>query len=61
MIEAVVFDVGETLVDETRAWSAWADHLGVPRLASIAIERLTDLPEALENPERRRRPRARLA
>lgn len=31
-IEAVVFDVGETLVDETRAWSIWADHLGVPRL-----------------------------
>jgi HAD superfamily hydrolase (TIGR01549 family) len=27
-----VFDVGETLVDETRAWSIWADHLGVPRL-----------------------------
>ena len=25
-------DVGETLVDETRAWSIWADHLGVPRL-----------------------------
>jgi FMN phosphatase YigB (HAD superfamily) len=31
-VQAVVFDVGETLVDETRAWSAWADHLGVPRL-----------------------------
>jgi HAD superfamily hydrolase (TIGR01509 family) len=31
-VEAVVFDVGETLVDETRAWSIWADHLGVPRL-----------------------------
>src|SRR5215211_411310 len=31
-IEAVVFDVGETLVDETRPWGAWADHLGVPRL-----------------------------
>src|SRR5512134_1719081 len=31
-IEAVVFDVGETLVDETRAWGIWADHLGVPRL-----------------------------
>jgi HAD superfamily hydrolase (TIGR01509 family) len=36
MIEAVVFDVGETLVDETRAWSAWADHLGVPRLTFMA-------------------------
>jgi FMN phosphatase YigB (HAD superfamily) len=31
-IEAVVFDVGETLADETRAWGAWADHLGIPRL-----------------------------
>ena len=31
-LQAVVFDVGETLVDETRAWSIWADHLGVPRL-----------------------------
>lgn len=31
-VKAVVFDVGETLVDETRAWSIWADHLGVPRL-----------------------------
>jgi HAD superfamily hydrolase (TIGR01549 family) len=31
MIEAVVFDVGETLVDETREYGAWADWLGVPR------------------------------
>jgi FMN phosphatase YigB (HAD superfamily) len=31
-IQAVVFDVGETLADETRAWGVWADHLGVPRL-----------------------------
>ena len=36
MIEAVVFDVGETLVDETRIWSAWADHLGIPRLTFMA-------------------------
>ena len=36
MIEAVVFDVGETLVDETRAWSGWADWLGVPRLTFMA-------------------------
>ena len=27
-----MFDVGETLVDETRIWSEWADWLGVPRL-----------------------------
>jgi HAD superfamily hydrolase (TIGR01549 family) len=31
MIEAVVFDVGETLIDETREYGTWADWLGVPR------------------------------
>jgi HAD superfamily hydrolase (TIGR01549 family) len=31
-IRAVVFDVGETLVDETRHWGEWADWMGVPRL-----------------------------
>jgi beta-phosphoglucomutase-like phosphatase (HAD superfamily) len=31
MIEAVVFDVGETLIDETREYGAWADWLGIPR------------------------------
>ena len=36
-IRAVVFDVGETLVDETRAWSLWADHLGVPRLTLFSV------------------------
>jgi HAD superfamily hydrolase (TIGR01549 family) len=35
-IRAVVFDVGETLLDETRAWSGWADWLGVPRLTFMA-------------------------
>ena len=35
-IRAVVFDVGETLVDETRAWGIWADHLGIPRLTFFA-------------------------
>lgn len=29
MIKAVVFDVGETLIDDTREWRAWADWLGV--------------------------------
>lgn len=33
MIRAVVFDVGETLIDETRDWGDWADWLGVPRFA----------------------------
>jgi HAD superfamily hydrolase (TIGR01662 family) len=36
-VEAVVFDVGETLVDETRVWSAWADRLGIPRLTFLAV------------------------
>jgi HAD superfamily hydrolase (TIGR01549 family) len=36
VIEAVVFDVGETLVDETRAWAGWADRIGVPRLTFMA-------------------------
>jgi HAD superfamily hydrolase (TIGR01549 family) len=31
VIEAVVFDVGETLVDETREYGTRADWLGVPR------------------------------
>ncbi len=35
-IKAVFFDVGETLVDETRSWGAWADFLGVPRLTFFA-------------------------
>jgi HAD superfamily hydrolase (TIGR01549 family) len=32
----VIFDVGETLVDETRVWSTWADVVGVPRLTFMA-------------------------
>jgi HAD superfamily hydrolase (TIGR01549 family) len=35
-IRAVVFDVGETLVDETRHWGEWADWLGVPRFGFFA-------------------------
>lgn len=31
MIKSVVFDVGETLVDESREYGTWADWLGVPR------------------------------
>lgn len=30
VIRCVVFDVGETLVDDTREWWGWADWLGVP-------------------------------
>jgi HAD superfamily hydrolase (TIGR01549 family) len=36
-VEAVVFDVGETLVDETRYWGDWADWLGVPRLTFFGV------------------------
>ncbi len=32
----VCLDVGETLIDETRVWSTWADVLGVPRLTFMA-------------------------
>jgi HAD superfamily hydrolase (TIGR01549 family) len=32
----VCLDVGETLVDETRVWSLWADMYGVPRLTFFA-------------------------
>lgn len=37
MIRAVVFDVGETLVDETREYGTWADWLGVPRHTFVAV------------------------
>ncbi|MER6462282.1 HAD family hydrolase [Streptomyces sp. NPDC001228] len=37
MIRAVVFDVGECLVDETREYGTWADWLGVPRHTFHAI------------------------
>lgn len=30
-VRAVVFDVGETLMDDTTFWGSWADWLGVPR------------------------------
>jgi HAD superfamily hydrolase (TIGR01549 family) len=32
----VCLDVGETLIDETRIWSTWADVVGVPRLTLMA-------------------------
>jgi len=37
VIKAVVFDIGETLIDETRIWSRWADRLGVPRLTFMGV------------------------
>jgi HAD superfamily hydrolase (TIGR01549 family) len=36
-LRAVVFDVGETLIDETTEYGAWADWLGVPRHTFSAI------------------------
>jgi FMN phosphatase YigB (HAD superfamily) len=36
LVSAIFFDVGETLVDETEVWGAWADWLGVTRLTFFA-------------------------
>jgi HAD superfamily hydrolase (TIGR01549 family) len=36
-IRAVFFDIGETLINETRQWSLVADTLEVPRFAMFAI------------------------
>jgi HAD superfamily hydrolase (TIGR01662 family) len=32
----ICLDVGETLIDETRLWSIWADTLGIPRLTFMS-------------------------
>ncbi|MGI8658216.1 MAG: HAD family hydrolase [Candidatus Limnocylindria bacterium] len=32
----ICLDVGETIIDETRVWSLWADELRVPRLTFLA-------------------------
>ncbi|PZG45427.1 haloacid dehalogenase [Spongiactinospora gelatinilytica] len=36
-IRALVFDVGETLIDESRLWARWADRLGVPTLTLMGL------------------------
>ena len=36
-IEAVFLDIGETIVDETAVYGAWADWLGVPRHTFSAV------------------------
>ena len=36
-LRAVFFDVGETILDETREWGTWADCLGVPRHTFSAV------------------------
>jgi hypothetical protein len=35
--DAVVLDVGECLVDETREYGTWADWLGIPRHVFSAV------------------------
>jgi HAD superfamily hydrolase (TIGR01549 family) len=52
-IRAVCFDVGETLIDETRHWIEWAEYLGVPALTlftaiGIAMERGQSLRRVFE-------------
>jgi FMN phosphatase YigB (HAD superfamily) len=37
VVKAAVFDVGETLVDETRMWETAADVAGVPRFTLMGI------------------------
>ena len=42
-IKAVCFDVGETLVDETRLWDGWANYLGVStRVFYAALEEIIE-------------------
>ena len=36
-IDAVVFDIGETIVDRTREYAAWADFFGVPAHTFSAV------------------------
>ena len=36
-VDVVVFDVGETLVDETRMWERAADAAGVPRFTLMGV------------------------
>jgi HAD superfamily hydrolase (TIGR01549 family) len=36
-IQTVFFDIGETLVDETRQWGSWADWLGIPRMTFFGV------------------------
>lgn len=37
MLRSVVFDVGETLMDDTREFGAWADWVGIPRHTFSAV------------------------
>ena len=33
----VVLDVGETIIDESRIWRAWADELGIPQMTFMSV------------------------
>ena len=33
----VVFDVGETIIEESRIWRAWADELGIPQMTFMSV------------------------
>jgi FMN phosphatase YigB (HAD superfamily) len=37
VIRSVVFDVGETLLDDTAEWGRWADWIGIPRHTFSAV------------------------
>jgi FMN phosphatase YigB (HAD superfamily) len=49
-LKAVFFDVGETLIDESRMWRGWAAYLGVP-----AQEFLAALEQVIASGEHHRR------
>lgn len=36
-IKAIAFDVGETLIDESRIWLRWAEYLGVPPATLMGV------------------------
>jgi HAD superfamily hydrolase (TIGR01549 family) len=36
-VKWVVFDLGETLIDETGNWDRWAEYLGIPRFTFHAV------------------------
>jgi hypothetical protein len=37
VIGSIFFDVGETIVDESREYGTWADWLGIPRHTFSAV------------------------
>lgn len=37
MVRAIFFDIGETLLEETRIWERWADKLGIPRFTFMSL------------------------